>query len=91
MNAIFLNIIFETLQSVHAERFKQITDRRQQRQEDHDKLFRAAVIENETATLNAKLDRDASRKRHLDSIMYGKELKQQVEELNSKKVNNIKL
>lgn len=84
--AILSNNTFEILQSVHAERFKQITDRRQQRQEEHAKLFRAAVIENETATLNAKLDREASRKKHLDSIIYGKELLQQVESLNSKKV-----
>lgn len=81
--------LFDIFQSVHAERFKQICDRRQQRQEEHEKLFRAAVIENETAALNVKLDREAARKKHLDSAMYGKELLQQVEMLNSQKVSNI--
>lgn len=46
------------------------------------------MIERETAAyMNAKLDIAASRKKHLDSVMYGKELMQQVESLNSKKVN----
>lgn len=73
-------------QSVHSERWQQITDRKQQRQDDYAQRLREAVIERETFANNKLLDDEAIRKKCLENLSYGKELLIQVEKANQIKV-----